>query len=161
MPVGPFCAGDGQRKVKQTAMTDRQEAIDLILDHFHQPRNRRPMDDATFSAEGINPGCGDVVRMFVRLGDDGRAADVSFDGQGCTISQAAASIMTEIALGKTPDEILDMDGEVMVDTLGRDVVISRVRCATLPLDVLKEGAQSYRNGASRRPEVDTSRSARA
>ena len=142
-------------------MTDRQEAIDLILDHFHQPRNRRPMADATFSAEGINPGCGDVVRMFVRLDGDGRAADVSFDGQGCTISQAAASIMTELALGKTPDEVLGLDGEALVDALGRDIVVSRVRCATLPLDVLKEGVLTHRDGAARRPVVDTFRSAMA
>jgi nitrogen fixation NifU-like protein len=137
-------------------MMDRQESIDLILDHYHRPRNRRAMDDATFSAEGVNPGCGDVVRMSVRLGADGRIADVAFEGQGCTISQAAASILTGLALGHTLDEILDMDSEIMVDALGRDVVVSRARCATLPLDVLKEGIHTHRDGASRRPVADTS-----
>jgi nitrogen fixation NifU-like protein len=139
-------------------MMDRQESIDLILDHYHRPRNRRAMDGATFSAEGVNPGCGDVVRLSVRLSADERIADVAFDGQGCTISQAAASILTEMALGRSLDEIMGMDPEIMVDALGRDVVVSRARCATLPLDILKEGILTHRDGASRRPVVDTSRS---
>lgn len=140
---------------------DRQESIDLILDHYHRPRNRRAMADATFSAEGISPGCGDVVRLSVRLGTDGRIVDIAFDGQGCTISQAAASVMTEMALGRTLDQIMGMEPEVMIDALGRDVVVSRARCATLPLEVLKEGIHIHRDGASRRPIVDTSRSALA
>ena len=142
-------------------MMERQEAIDLILDHYHHPRNRRAVDDATFSAEGINPGCGDVVRMFVRLDGGERVADVAFDGQGCTISQAAASIMTGLALGKTLGEIAEMDGETLVDALGHDVVISRIHCATLPLDVLKEGIHHYRDGAARRSVDDNSRSTMA
>jgi nitrogen fixation NifU-like protein len=130
---------------------DRQEAIDLILDHYHQPRNRRIMTDPTFSGEGINPGCGDVVRMFVRLDGDQRIADIAFDGQGCTISQAAASIMTEIALGKTLDEMIDMDHEALIDSLGRDIVINRVRCATLALDVLKEAGRKVHSGGQFEP----------
>jgi nitrogen fixation NifU-like protein len=119
------------------------------------------MPDATFSAEGVNPGCGDVVRMFARLGDDGRLVDVSFDGQGCTISQAAASIMTGIAAGKTLAEIVEMDAETLVDTLGREVVTSRVRCATLPLDLLKEGIHQHRGEDIPPTAIDTPRSTQA
>lgn len=140
---------------------DRQEAIDQILDHYHQPRNRRAMPDVTFSAEGVNPGCGDVVRMYVRLGDDGQVTDVSFEGQGCTISQAAASLMTGIALGRTFDEIVAMDAETLVDTLGREVVTSRVRCATLPLDVLKEGIYQFRGEVAPPTAQDAPRSTQA
>jgi nitrogen fixation NifU-like protein len=129
---------------------DRQEAIDQILDHYHHPRNRGALAAHTASGEGVNPGCGDVVRMYVRIGDDGRIAAASFEGQGCTISQAAASIMTELALGKTFDEILAMDAEMMVEALGREVVLSRVRCATLPLDVLKQSIRDYRGEADPR-----------
>jgi nitrogen fixation NifU-like protein len=142
-------------------MMDRQAAIDQILDHYHRPRNRRTIPDATFIAEGVNPGCGDVVKMFVRLSDAGRVADVSFDGQGCTISQAAASIMTEIAAGKTLDEIVEMDAETLVDTLGREVVTSRVRCATLPFDVLKEGIHQFRGEDALPTTIDTTRSTQA
>jgi len=122
---------------------DRQEAIDLILDHYHHPRNRGALAAPTASGEGINPGCGDMVRMYIRMGDDGRIAAASFEGLGCTISQASASIMTELALGKTFDDILAMDGATMVETLGREVVLSRTRCATLPLDVLKQSIREF------------------
>ena len=133
---------------------DRQEAIDQILDHFHNPRNHGEIPGATFSAEGINPGCGDVVKWYARLGDDGRIEAASFEGQGCTISQAAASIMTELAQGKTLDEIAAMDADLVIETLGREIVTSRVRCASLPLDVLKEGIHQFRGGdAPRSKEV--------
>lgn len=122
---------------------DRQEAIDQILDHYHHPRNRKALTSYSFSKEGINPGCGDVVRMYARLGQDGRVEDVSFEGQGCTISQAAASMMTEMVLGKTSDEIMAIDAEGLVDALGREIVLTRTRCATLPLDVLKAGIAEF------------------
>ena len=139
-------------------MMDRQEAIDQILDHYHHPRNRRALHTYSFSAEGVNPGCGDVVRMYVQLRGDGRIGDVSFEGEGCTISQAAASIMTEIALGRTFDEIAAMDADTLVDTLGREVVTSRVRCATLPLDALKNGIHQFRGDAAPGTSLDTPRS---
>lgn len=123
---------------------DRQEAIDQILDHFHNPRNRRALTVFSFSAEKVNPGCGDVVRMYVRLRDDGRIDAAAFEGQGCTISQAAASMMTELALGRTFDEIMAMDGDTLVDLLGPEIVTTRVGCAALPLDVLKEGIRQFR-----------------
>jgi len=73
---------------------------ELILDHNRKPRNRRAMQDASGDAEGFNPLCGDRVHVFVRV-EDGRVADVSFDGQGCAISTASASLMTQALKGKT------------------------------------------------------------
>jgi nitrogen fixation NifU-like protein len=127
-------------------MMDRQAAIDQLLDHYHNPRNRGVLAGASFEAEGINPGCGDVIHLYVRLDAEDRVTGLTFDGHGCTISQAAASMTTDIALGKTLDDLLEMDHETLFEVLGRDVVINRVKCATLALDALKQGGRTFRNG---------------
>jgi len=119
---------------------DRQTRIDLLVDHFKHPRHRGAMGDADVRMPGGNPGCGDVVAMYVKAapGED-RVERVSFEGQGCTISQAAASILAERVnrkhLGFT--EIMDMSYEDMIRILGEDIVGSRPRCATLALGTLK------------------------
>jgi nitrogen fixation protein NifU and related proteins len=76
---------------------------EVILDHNKSPRNRRVIDDASQEAEGHNPLCGDRVQVFLKL-TDGRIEDVSFDGVGCAISTASASMMTEAVKGKTVGE---------------------------------------------------------
>src|SRR5580704_1599067 len=73
---------------------------DVILDHNRKPRNFGRLDPADAQAEGHNPLCGDRLSVFVRLNDD-RVADIKFDGQGCAISKASASLMTEAVKGKT------------------------------------------------------------
>ena len=120
---------------------DRQEAIDLILDHYEHPRHRGRLTDPTFSGEGVNPGCGDVIRLDVRLDDQNRIAEIAFDGQGCTISQAAASLLTEMAEGQPLVSVMGMDSSSLTDALGEQIVNSRVACATLALDVFKQAAQ--------------------
>ncbi len=76
---------------------------DLILDHYRRPRNRGRLAGATVHAEGANPVCGDEVLLELRL-EDGRIAQAAFDGQGCSISQASASMLTEHVAGRTVDE---------------------------------------------------------
>jgi len=76
---------------------------ELILDHHKRPRNRRPQTCPSGSAEGHNPLCGDRVKVYYTV-EDGRITDVSFEGTGCAISQAAASLMTVAVKGKTPAE---------------------------------------------------------
>ena len=77
---------------------------EVILDHNKRPRNFRVMDDASAHAEGHNPLCGDRVTVFVRL-DGNRIADVSFQGSGCAISKASASLMTDSVKGQTIDSV--------------------------------------------------------
>ncbi|HEU4698279.1 MAG TPA: SUF system NifU family Fe-S cluster assembly protein [Gemmatimonadales bacterium] len=79
---------------------------DVILEHNRAPRNFRAMPDASAHADGINPLCGDEVTVWLRLDADERIADVSFQGQGCAISKASASIMTQAVKGKTRAEAL-------------------------------------------------------
>jgi nitrogen fixation NifU-like protein len=127
-------------------MTDRQEFIDFILDHYQNPRHHGALEDPDIVMKGGNPGCGDIVTMYVRLGDDERIADVSFEGEGCTISQAAASIMTEKVIGKTLNEVSAIGAEAVVDEMGREVVANRLRFATLALNTLRVAERKYRAG---------------
>lgn len=76
----------------------------IILEHSRRPRNKGPLEGATHTAAGNNPACGDEVTLQIRLGPDGRIEAAGFTGQGCAISQAAASLLTTKLKGKTPDE---------------------------------------------------------
>ncbi|MGH7507693.1 MAG: iron-sulfur cluster assembly scaffold protein [Longimicrobiales bacterium] len=119
---------------------DRQTRIALLVDHFKRPRHKGRLKDADARMPGGNPGCGDVVMMHVRAEPDAdRIAEVSFQGEGCTISQAAASILAQRMNRKrlTFAEVLDLSYEEMIGLLGEDVVGSRPRCATLALGTLK------------------------
>ncbi|MDQ2828979.1 MAG: iron-sulfur cluster assembly scaffold protein [Chloroflexota bacterium] len=124
---------------------DRQEYIDNLLDHYESPRNKRVIEDAEIDYTGGNPGCGDIVRMYAKLDGDDRITDVSFEGEGCTISQAAASIITEMAQGKTLTELEGMNYQTLVEELGSEVVAPRIKCAVLALGTLKAGAQEYQS----------------
>ncbi len=77
---------------------------EIILDHNKHPHNAHTMDDATHTAEGHNPLCGDEIKVFLKI-EGNRIADVSFVGEGCAISKASASLMTDRIKGKTLDEL--------------------------------------------------------
>lgn len=128
---------------------DRQTRIALLVEHYKHPRHRGTLHDADVHMPGGNPGCGDVITMHVRADPAAdRVSEVAFEGEGCTISQAAASILAQRINRKQPsfDEIDGMSYESMIDLLGRDIVGSRPRCATLALGTLK--------AAVRRIEMD-------
>jgi nitrogen fixation protein NifU and related proteins len=135
-------------------LNDRQEFIDFILDHYENPRHHGPLDNPTVVMKGGNPGCGDIVTMYVRLDEDERIADVSFEGEGCTISQAAASIVTDKVLGKSLAEVSAMGAEAIVEDMGREVVATRLRCATLALNTLKAAEKKYRAGQAAQSAAD-------
>jgi len=122
----------------------------VILDHSRSPRNYRPMASATALAQGRNPLCGDQVTVYVQLEGD-RIADVSFQGSGCAISKASASLLTDQLKGRTPTEARTLCAHLreLVTTgkasteLGKLAVLSgvhkypaRVKCAILPWHAL-------------------------
>jgi len=109
---------------------DRSEYIEFLLDHFSNPRNHGALDDPDILVNGGNPGCGDVVSMYVKLDASDRVVDVRFEGKGCTISMAGASIITEMVKDKTLKEIEEMSYQPLIDQMGEDVIESRLRCAT-------------------------------
>jgi nitrogen fixation NifU-like protein len=134
---------------------DRQTQIEVLLDHFNNPRGRNKLAEPDVVMPGGNPGCGDVVTMYLKVKPDSdpeQVGEVSFVGSGCTISQAAASILMEMVNGDKPtlDEILEMDYEDMVDALGRETVSSRPRCATLALGTLKAAVRKFQRDKLRR-----------
>lgn len=109
-----------------------------ILDHYRHPRNQGMLDDADISSELDNPVCGDVVRFDVRL-SDGRVSEARFNGRGCVISMASASMLTEMILNKTVDELRELtDGDVFT-MMGIELGPVRAKCGLLPLRVLQEG----------------------
>ena len=122
---------------------NRQDYLDNLIDHYEQPRNCRAIENASIDAVGGNPGCGDIIRMYAQVDEFDKLVDVAFEGEGCTISQAAASIVTEMVAGKSLDELQAMTYETLVDELGGEVVAPRIKCALLALGTLKSGAMTY------------------
>ena len=119
---------------------DRETRIAWLVDHSRRPRHRGQLSDAEVQVPGGNPGCGDVVTLYLKAKPGAnRVAAVSFEGEGCTLSQAAASILAERTnqLQPTFEEVLTFSYEEMLDLLGRDITASRPACATLGLGTLQ------------------------
>lgn len=128
---------------------------EVILDHNKSPRNFRRMEDADRHIEGFNPLCGDHYTIYLKVDGD-TVKEISFDGAGCAISKASASVMSAMVKGKSRKEILvlfeefhklvtgERGGDTAIDTLGKLVAFSgvsefpaRVKCASLPWHTLK------------------------
>jgi len=124
---------------------DRQAQIDFILDHYESPRHYGPLEDATVEQKGGNPGCGDVVTIYLTVSGDDRIEAISFEGEGCTISQAGASVVTEMFTGKTLADVEATPAEAILDLLGREIAATRLKCATLGLNTAKEAVRRFRN----------------
>ena len=121
----------------------REEAVEFLLEHYQNPQHRGHVHEATFTRSGGNPGCSDVVEMSAHIAPDGTLTEVAFDGQGCTISMAAADYVAEIAAGMTVEEIEQYSAEQLMDDLGREIVMTRPTCATSALTILKQAVHEY------------------
>lgn len=121
------------------AVQDEQFYREFILDHFKNPRNFGRLEGATISHEEHNPLCGDVVGMDFQVAD-GTITDVRFHGRGCAISQASASLLTERLKGMPLEEARTISRDAVLDELGIQISPARLKCALLPLKVLKVGA---------------------
>jgi nitrogen fixation NifU-like protein len=112
-----------------------------ILEHYTHPHNYGTLDHPDISHEESNPLCGDRVRFDIRLDGDGQTvADVRFSGVGCAISKASASMLSDLLIGQTLDEIKALTNEDILDELGIELGPVRLKCALLPLKVVKIGA---------------------
>ncbi|MGH2544112.1 MAG: Fe-S cluster assembly sulfur transfer protein SufU [Ardenticatenaceae bacterium] len=112
---------------------------EIILDYYRNPRNKGRLENATVSHEEKNPTCGDVIRMDLLIEDE-RVRDVRFEGHGCSISQASASMLTEMVKGKSLEEVRAISKEDILDVLGVQLGPARIKCALLGLKALKVGA---------------------
>ena len=118
---------------------DDQFYREYILDHYKNPRNYGRLEHADISHEEDNPLCGDVVGMDFRI-KDGSIEDIKFHGRGCAISQASASLLTERIKGLSLDDAKKINKDDVLGELGIDISPARIKCALLPLKVLKVGA---------------------
>ena len=109
---------------------------DTILEHFRRPRNRGRLDAPDLADEGVNPLCGDRIRIELKV-DDGRVSAARFVGDACAISVAAASILTERLHGLPVSDVATIDDQTLLDALGADITPGRRQCALLPLTVLR------------------------
>jgi nitrogen fixation NifU-like protein len=123
---------------------DRQAAIENLLELYENPEHRGPLEGADVSVQGGNPGCGDMITIHLKVGTGDTAEQIMFEGEGCTISQAAAELVAEKLQGAPLSTIEELQQEVIIDELGREVVMSRPRCATLALGTLKQAVHDYR-----------------
>ncbi len=112
---------------------------EIILDHFRNPRNKGTLDPNDYTYEDTNPLCGDEVRIDLRVSADGIVTAVTQQGRGCAVSQAAASILTEMVDGKPLADVKALTKDDLLDELGIPVSPARLKCALLPLKVLKAG----------------------
>ena len=112
---------------------------DYILDHYKNPRNSGALPGATNSYHDTNPLCGDEITMSLLIDDD-IVKDVRFEGKGCAISQASASILTEEIKGKALAEVRAIDRQHILENLGIPISPARIKCALLGLKTLKGAA---------------------
>ncbi|WP_129626450.1 iron-sulfur cluster assembly scaffold protein [Candidatus Oscillochloris fontis] len=126
---------------------DRQQIIERLFDHYEHPRHSGRLEDADLVHSGGNPDCGDLLTFYLKIDPaTERIIGLSFEGRGCTISQAGASILCEYLQDEFLITIESMDDEDVFEMLGREVVRSRQRCSTLALNTLKVAIMRYRAG---------------
>lgn len=116
---------------------------DNILDHYESPSHRGVLENPTFTIRDLNPLCGDEVCIQARVDQDQRLAAIRFEGQGCVISLAAASMLMEEVEGKTLAEVKQMGRPEMLALLGVPLTTMRVKCAMLPFRALEKAIRRY------------------
>ena len=117
---------------------------EIILEHYKHPHNAGTLEQPDIAHEDNNPLCGDRIRIEL-LVHDGQVADVRFQGRGCAISQAAASLLTDEIKGKSLDQVRAFSKDDMLDLIGipLDKNPVRIKCALLALKTLKSGVYEY------------------
>ena len=120
---------------------------EIILDYYRHPRNKGTLEHAQISAKDSNPLCGDIIEMQLELDKNNSVRDVRFNGQGCAISQASASMLTELVKGKTVDDVRKISKEEILSLIGGQLSAVRLKCALLSLKVLKTGVYNYLGSA--------------
>ncbi len=112
---------------------------EVILEHYKNPSYHGELDPHDYSYEDENPLCGDHIRIDLRVDKDGIVTEAAFTGHGCAISQASTDLLLESIIGKNIEEIKHLEKQDILDLLGIDLGPVRLKCALLPLKVIKAG----------------------
>lgn len=120
---------------------------ELLLDHYRYPRNRGSLATPDFFSKQYNPSCGDKIQFAGHISSE-LVKELVFEGEGCVISQATASMLTEVAKGKVLHEIKVLDKDFVMRMIGMQLGPIRVKCALLPLIALQEGIATYNKKVS-------------
>ena len=118
-----------------------------IIDHYKYPRNFKSVEEAQIAYGDKNPTCGDEIEIFVKLDEQENVIEVGFQGQGCAISMASASLLTEMLEEMTLSEMKKLTNKDIEDMLGIPLTPVRLKCAILPLKVLEGGIHKYEGGS--------------
>ena len=123
---------------------------EIILDHYRNPRNKGKLPEADISTHDSNPLCGDEIDIHMKIQGD-RIMDIKFEGRGCAISQASASMLTEMVINKPLASVKDIAKTDILENIGlTNLGPARIKCALLALKVMKLGMVNY--FASKDPE---------
>ena len=116
---------------------------EIILDHYRNPRNKGRISDADVSFHDSNPLCGDEIDIHLKV-EDNIVKDIKFEGRGCAISQASASMLTEMVMNKPLASVKDLDKDDILENIGLvNLGPARIKCALLSLKVLKMSMVEY------------------
>lgn len=126
-------------------MTGADMYMEQILDHSKNPRNKHALSHADVDHRGVNPLCGDDIRVMLKI-SHGKVTEAAFEGNGCAISQASASMLTEKLVGMNIDDVRKLTNKDVFDMLGIEVSAARVKCALLSLKVLEDGLKKKEEG---------------
>jgi len=113
-----------------------------ILEHYRDPHNKGEIDDFDLEGNGKNISCGDTVRLLIKFDKDDKVSDVGFSGDGCAISQAATSMLTDRIKEKTRGELKVISPGDIYDMLGIKISPGRTKCALLSYEALNEGLRN-------------------
>lgn len=116
----------------------------ILMEHFKHPQNKKKIEHPDFHSRQENPSCGDKVSIFGKIKNN-EVIDIGFDGSGCVISMATASILTEECKGKTVDMLLELTKDDILQMIGLQLGPNRLRCALLPLEALRGALLEYKN----------------
>lgn len=111
---------------------------EIILDLYRNPLNKKALLDYDVKQKELNPTCGDEIEIFIKFSKDGTIENIGYQGQGCAISQAAVSLLTEKVKGKTKEEIKNMTEKDILNLLQIPISHTRIKCATLGIKTLQK-----------------------